>query len=183
MFWSKSKPAAPPVITSYSASTLEKGKHTDRRSSFSSGDSSPQSAPIKSLPESLPQQPKAAYTTPGAHSQTESVEEHTSAGLQSFSVLSTQPNRVAPTEFRRLMRRYWFIFALAILATITIIAAISVVMFKTKRGEPVISYSSEQSELSPSSYWIIVSGSIVHNPHDLTTPIPTPTPTPAPTAS
>ena len=36
MFWSKSKPAAPPVVTSYNPSALEKGKDsdTDRRSSF-----------------------------------------------------------------------------------------------------------------------------------------------------
>jgi len=182
MFWSKSKPAAPPVVTSYNPSALEKGKETDRRSSFSSADSSsgsPQSSPIKALPSSLLQQPKATYSAT-TYSQTESVNEHNSAGLQSFPVLTPNGPRRPPSEIRALVRRYWFIVALALFATVAIIAAIVAVMLKAKRPEVLDGYDSVHPGLNPSSYWIVASGSIINNPYDVTMVVtPTPTPTPS----
>lgn len=61
-----------------------------------------------------------------------------------------------------MIRRYWFIVVLAFLATITIIAAITAVTLRSKNDtQAIYDYDSVQTELSPSSYWIVVSGSIV----------------------
>ena len=59
------------------------------------------------------------------------------------------------------MRRYWFILALTLLATVTVIAAITAVMLRSKKGDLAVAYFSERPELSPSSYWIFHSGSVV----------------------
>ena len=125
---------------------------------------------------SLPQQPKAAHTTHETHSQTRSVDEHSSVGVQSFPVLATDGHRcrVADSTGRRILKRYWIVVAIALFTTVTVIGSTAIVVAKKKtasavqvfRDADVATYQSNTS-----GYWLVSDGNLVVSREHVAGPI------------
>ena len=78
-----------------------------------------------------------------------------SAGLQSFPVLTPNGPRIPPSEIRAVVYRYWFIVTLALLATAGIVAAIVAVVLKAKRPEALDGYATAQPGLASGSIIVV----------------------------
>lgn len=125
---------------------------------------------MKSFP-TLPQHPAAAYAIPQRHSQYDN--EHSSVGTESFRVLPTG-DRGSRRITSKFLRRYWFIVAISLFATLAVIGAIAALMAKAKGNQKqwyITADQVTQTTLSLSEYWIISGDSIIVSRKDLVNPI------------